>query len=301
MFRRLIALAFAALTLTTAAQAEEWRKLLSPAELAALLDSAEPPRVLDIRAATGRESFAIGHVPGAVNAPYAAFRGPKENPGQVVGDAALTEVLRGAGVTREQPVVIVHNGHDDTDFGAAARVYWTLKSAGVEKLAILNGGHMAWASAGLPVSTQPVEVEPSTIEATISAQWLATRDDVKAAEGGSGAVLVDARPEEFFKGLKKHDAAREPGTLFGALNWVHDTWFAPTTPIVTASDEMLARARALAEKADGEDIVSFCNTGHWAATNWFALSELAGVENVKLYPESTVGWSNAGLPLSPGS
>jgi thiosulfate/3-mercaptopyruvate sulfurtransferase len=37
--------------------------------------------------------------------------------------------------------------------------------------------------------------------------------------------------------------------------------------------------------------VSFCNTGHWAATDWFALSELAGIENVKLYPDSMVAYS----------
>ena len=44
-------------------------------------------------------------------------------------------------------------------------------------------------------------------------------------------------------------------------------------------------------------IVSFCNTGHWAATNWFALSELSGLKGAKLYPESMVGWSNADLPM----
>jgi thiosulfate/3-mercaptopyruvate sulfurtransferase len=300
MIRRLIAPALAALALTGPAQAEEWRKLLDPQQLAALLESEPETRVLDIRAAAGRESFALGHVPGAVSTPYGAFRGPKENPGALIPDEKLTEVLRAAGVEADDSVVIVHNGHDDTDFGAAARVYWTLKSAGLDRLAILNGGYMAWASAGLPVSTVAAQVEPSSIDATISATWLATREDVRAAEEGDGAILVDARPEEFFKGLKKHDAAKEPGTLFGALNWVHDTWFAPKTPIVTVTDEVLSRARGLAERADGAEIISFCNTGHWAATNWFALSELAGVENVKLYPESTVGWSNAGLPLSPG-
>jgi thiosulfate/3-mercaptopyruvate sulfurtransferase len=300
MFRRLIAAAFAALALTGAAHAEDWRKLLTPAELSALLEQDRAPRVLDIREPEGRESYALGHVPGAVNTPYADFRGPKENPGALISDAKLTGILRGAGLERDDAVVIVHNGHDDTDFGSAARVYWTLKSAGFEKLAILNGGYMAWASAGMPVSTETPTVARSSIEASISDRWLATRDDVKAAEDGSGAVLVDARPEAFFKGLKKHDAAKEPGTLFGAVNWVHDTWFAPKSPVVTVTDEVLSRARGLAEKADGHEIVSFCNTGHWAATNWFALSELAGVENVKLYPESTVGWSNAGLPLSPG-
>ncbi len=44
--------------------------------------------------------------------------------------------------------------------------------------------------------------------------------------------------------------------------------------------------------------VSFCNTGHWAATNWFVLSEVLGQKDVKLYPESMVGWSRAGLPMA---
>ena len=43
---------------------------------------------------------------------------------------------------------------------------------------------------------------------------------------------------------------------------------------------------------EGEQVVSFCNTGHWAATNWFALSEVAGIENVKLYPGSMVEYSS---------
>ena len=46
-----------------------------------------------------------------------------------------------------------------------------------------------------------------------------------------------------------------------------------------------------------EVTVSFCNTEHWAATNWFVLSEVVGQEGVKLYPESMVEWSAAGLPM----
>jgi thiosulfate/3-mercaptopyruvate sulfurtransferase len=48
----------------------------------------------------------------------------------------------------------------------------------------------------------------------------------------------------------------------------------------------------------GDRLVSFCNTGHWAATNWFALSEIAGIEGVRMYPESMVGWSNAGYDMA---
>ena len=39
------------------------------------------------------------------------------------------------------------------DFGSAARIYWTLKYAGVENVSILDGGFAAWNAAGYPVET----------------------------------------------------------------------------------------------------------------------------------------------------
>ena len=38
-------------------------------------------------------------------------------------------------------------------------------------------------------------------------------------------------------------------------------------------------------------VVTYCNTGHWAATDWFVLSEILGRPNVKLYAGSMVEWS----------
>ena len=39
------------------------------------------------------------------------------------------------------------------------------------------------------------------------------------------------------------------------------------------------------------------NTGHWAATNWFVLSEVAEIQDVKLYAESLVEWSALNKPM----
>ena len=47
----------------------------------------------------------------------------------------------------------------------------------------------------------------------------------------------------------------------------------------------------------GPQVITYCNTGHWAATNWFVLSEVARIPNVKLYAESMVEWSNTGAPM----
>lgn len=289
-----------ALALTAPARAD-LGPLVTPAELAAALDGAAP-LVVDIRAPRGPDgqaapgTFGAGHIAGAVNAPYGAFRGPEANPGAVPEAARLTEVLRGIGVTADRPVVIVYQGKDATDFGAAARVYWTLKSSGVSQLSILNGGIAAWTEAGLPLSTDAVAPVPSDFEVTFSDRWLATTEQVKAiVDGQDRALLLDARPEAFWAGDTAHPAAARPGTLPQSRFFEHSGWFGTGAAVVDA-----AAARDLATRqglTGNEQLVSFCNTGHWAATNWFALSELAGVENVKLYPESMVGWSNAGYAM----
>lgn len=256
----------------------------------------EAPVVLDIRA---DDAYRAGHIPGALNAPYALFRGPAENPGALVTEAHLTEVLRGLGITTETPVVLVHQGTNQTDFGAAARVYWTLKSSGVGTLAILNGGMNAWAQADAPQETGDApQVAASDITVNFSHEWLATREDVQAiVDGRDNAQLIDARPEAFWKGETKHAAAARPGTIPQSQYFTHDRWFGADEPSLIKPD--LVRSLA-AENGfeNGDRLVSFCNTGHWAATNWFALSELAGIDGVRLYPESVVGWSNAGLEMA---
>ena len=279
------AVALMALTLSGAA-AGQWDKLVSPAGAAALDDAL----LIDIRAPEGKSSYATGHPKGAINVPYGKWRGPAENPGQPLDDATLTALLRAAGVEKDRPVVIVYQGANTTDFGAAARVYWTLKSAGVEQIAILDGGVNAWVADGLPLWKTPTIPTPSTITASLSTEWMATRADVEAIVAGDVAgTLVDARPDEFLKGEKKHPAAAKAGTLPGAQQFTFAQWFNGDDP--KANGGLLANYR----KPAGEGpVVSFCNTGHWAATNWFMMSEVQGIEGVKLYPESLVGWTGAG-------
>lgn len=289
--RRLFALAAAALmVVASAATAAEWKKVLAPAELAALAGEGGVT-VIDIR--PPRE-YLTAHVPGAINAPYPAWRGPAENPGAPLTDAALTQLLRGLGLTAESRAVVTHAGIDATDFGAAARVYWTLKSAGLTEIAILNGGVRGWIVAGRELSVTPSAAKPSKASFTLSGDWMADRDTVAAIVAGEReATLVDARPDPFRTGKKAHPAAKAPGTLPGSQQVLFDSWFEKGGPEIGLVDKVKALAEAEAPGAGGET-VSFCNTGHWAAINWFALSEMAGRENVRLYPESMVGWTGAG-------
>ena len=89
---------------------------------------------------------------------------------------------------------------------------------------------------------------------------------------------------------RAHAAASAPGTVPGAQNVPHTEWFAGQTPAVAPPATAADVAARLGIRPGGE-VVTFCNTGHWAATEWFALSELAGLPNVRMYPESMVGYT----------
>lgn len=257
-------------------------------------------RVIDLRETDADPGYADGHVPGAVSAPYSDWRGPAVNPGALLPVPDYTALVRRLGVTRATPVVLVSAGDSPSDFGAPARVYWTLKWLGVEHVAILNGGMAAWALAKLPVQRVVIHATPSAFTPALDDQVLATRAQVAAdLSAPAGSVrLLDARPTAFFDGLVKAPAARQPGTLPGAVAFNNLRWFPDGGGALPDRDTLLRIARAVPAAPEAQGTVSFCNTGHWAATNWFVLSQLLGQRNVRLYPGSMVDWSRADEPMA---
>ena len=273
--------------------------LLTPGELAGALERGAVPVILDIRQGTADDGttdiYAAGHIAGAVHAPYRLFRGPADNPGQLVTRENLQGTLRNLGLEKERPLVIVHQGKNGSDFGSAARVYWTLKSSGFDDLAILNGGVNAWKEAGHTLQKgPPAPIVPSNVEIVFADTWLATTADVeRIIDAEEPVALIDARPEEFWAGDRKHPKALRPGTLPQSRFFSQARWFDSDAP--TLVDEARLATLLREGRFSGETaIVSFCNTGHWAATNWFVLSELAGLPDVRLYPGSMVEYSQSG-------
>ena len=269
--------------------------ILSPAELSALIASASPAvTVIDIRPPA---EYRQGHIPGALSAPYGSWRGPAHSPGTLPPLEALTAQVRKLGLTPARHAVVVSSGADVTDFGAAARVYWTLKYLGLERLSVLNGGMQAWQQEQQPLSTEAAPAPaPSDYEPKLNTAIIATQSDVLASLDRNDARLIDARPKNFFEGLVKAPTASVPGTIQGAKNIPHSVWFSPgSTQIVSAEEARAIAAREFPDLA--ADNIAFCNTGHWAATDWFALSELAGLPNIRMYPESLADWTNADQPL----
>ena len=280
-------LAWFALGAASAAQ-----PLLTPAQLQAL--QGQPAvRVIDVRDA---KSYAANHIANAVHSPYSQWRGPASNPGNPPAPAQLTQLVQSLGLTAATHAVVVSSGADTTDFGAAARVYWALKVGGLKHLSILDGGTKAWKATGGALDTALPQITPSNFTYSYDQDQIVTRDELaEAVRSSTAPLLVDARPARFFSGETRVDAAARYGTLPGAQVLDNAQFFIKDGATLKPAAEL--KALVAQSGAANAPAVSFCNTGHWAATNWFVMSEIAGNSAVKLYPASIVDWSKTDLPM----
>ena len=239
------------------------------------------------------ETFAEGHIPGAVHSDYLTGGWRTEIDGviaQTPSAAQLEALIGNLGIDNDMSVVVIPAGVSSTDFGSAARVYWTFKYVGHDAVAILDGGYRAWTAD----PTNPIKTGPSTplatiFEVEIKPEMRVDTMAVAAAVGDNATLLLDGRPAKQFKGEEKHKAAKSAGHIPGAVHFDQAQTFDETTGKLIDLAKLEGLLPAGLTKAD--EVVSYCNTGHWAAVNWFALSEVAGFDNIKLYDGSMVAWT----------
>jgi thiosulfate/3-mercaptopyruvate sulfurtransferase len=209
--------------------------------------------------------------------------------GLLPDEGSLAALFGRLGLLPDQHAVVVPTGRNTSDFSAAARVYWTLRAAGHRPLSLLDGGFEGWrADPARPVETgaarsrtataYPVSIDPS-LRAEVAR--------VAAAVEAQSATLLDARGRGYFEGREKSPQALRAGRLPGALHLDQANAYDAARNRLKPADEL---SRVYAAVPAGE-VISFCNTGQAAATNWFVLSELLGRTDVRLYDGSMSEWT----------
>jgi thiosulfate/3-mercaptopyruvate sulfurtransferase len=272
----------------------EFSGLIAPEAVAARLGD-DTLVVLDIRSSIdggGKAAFEAGHIPGAVHSDYVAdgWRAQVGNaPGMLPPLAHLAALVGRLGIKPHDDVVIVPAGVSATDFAAAARVYWTLKLIGHGQQAILDGGFKAWSAdprrpvEGGPSVPRPAEPYPVVMQQTLRSNTDATL----VASRSKLATLVDARSASYFEGREKAPEATRAGHIPGAVSRDYADAFDPATGRLKPVGDL---AKLFGAVPQGPAI-SYCNTGHTAALNWFALSEVLGRDEVALYDGSMTDWT----------
>ncbi|MGA1186307.1 MAG: sulfurtransferase [Candidatus Puniceispirillaceae bacterium] len=300
--RRLFIQFAAVLALVIAPMVAFASPLVSPAWLSENLDDNKLV-IIDLRNKIDEgsyETFLEGHIPGAIHSDYLkdGWRVGRDGVVGLLPEAEQFQSLaRRLGVSDNTHVVVVPAGVSSTDFGSAARAYWTFKVFGHENVSILDGGFAAWRDfAPAKIETGAfIAPEPGNFVARFNPEFYIGTSDVAAFAANPGqALLVDGRTDEQFYAGGKHPKAAKAGRIPSAVLMDQDKAYSPEGNRLKSRDELAEIYRNLGDKT----IVSYCNTGHWAATNWFVMSEILGQKNVKLYDGSMVEWTaNTDLPL----
>ncbi len=288
--------------------------LQAPAVPAATAEEAPPPLVdvawllenagrddlvvVDVRSelSEGNEAvYRAGHIPGAVYSNYltAGWRTEIDGvPAQLPRAETLEALIGELGISNDSHVVVVSAGTDALDVSSAARVYWTFKAVGHDKVSILNGGYRAYTAGGTnPVETGWVDPLPDIFDVVLQPELAADRAAVAAAQA-AGRPLVDSRPPDYFQGKTRHTWAKRAGTIPGAVSLPDHLMVADGRVIGAARGaELLQGLGVLAADGTARETIYFCNTGHWSALAWFIQSEVLGQKNARIYDGSMVDWA----------
>jgi thiosulfate/3-mercaptopyruvate sulfurtransferase len=271
--------------------------------------------ILDVRTP---DEYTAGHIPGAVNSPEADWYinppfGP-DVPWMELPEVDDLEVTIGnAGITGESLVVIVSRTVDPFALYAiagATRVAVTLLYAGVENVAILDGGWDKWAAEGKDTSTVPVTPAPVTYEADVNEAMFVTMDYVEERIGRIWRYkIVDGRDVDVYFGVTlEYLWTAYPGHIPSATSL-------PVPWLCTFDEEGIGTYKdidVLGEMASGvvgrqvcgwwgclpREIIATCGVGGYASTVYFVLSEVLGYENVKIYDGAAQEWTAEGKPVN---
>ena len=241
-------------------------------------------RVLEVGG--NADAFTEGHLPGASFLSMGRLSNP-DDPirGQIATAAQVSAALSGAGVGRDQTVVL----YDRRNNLFAARAYWVLKYYQHSDVRIYNGGTPKWAEGGRALSTETGEHAPSSYQAgptdpEISTTWQYVVDHTD----DPSTLFCDTRgPDEY---LGRDVRAARGGHIPGSINV---EWTAAVNSDGTfKSSEELAALYGGAGFTPDKQIITYCQSGVRGAHTWFVLRELLGYPSVRNYDGSWGEYGN---------
>ena len=281
--------------------------LITPQQLMTLQGSGAPLRIFDcsfdlMNPAAGEQQYLDSHIPGAVyvhldrdlsakGASDAASGGRHPLPSR----EAFARWLGKTGFDNTMQAVV----YDRQGVNYCGRLWWMLKWAGHDAVAVLDGGLQAWVAAGGAVATGPQQPVPASNYALAPAiARLATTKVIADRLGSAAQTVVDARAAPRFRGeVEPLDpvAGHIPGALNRpfAANIGEDGRFKPAA-------QLRAEFEALLGGRDPASVVHHCGSGVSAVPNVLAM-EIAGLGTTALYAGSWSEWcSDASRPVERG-
>jgi thiosulfate/3-mercaptopyruvate sulfurtransferase len=239
--------------------------------------------------------FRAGHIPGAVFFDIEAIADRDTDlPHMLPGPDQFSKQVGALGIGKNDTIVV----YDSAGFFSAARVWWTLRLFGAEKVYVLDGGLPQWKAENRRLESGAAKREPREFAAEMDTRQVAMMGDVQLALTSGTVQVVDARSAERFRGeAPEPRAGLRSGHMPGAFN-------VPSSALVDGARLASPDKLRQAFKDGGVDldkpIITSCGSGVTAAMLWFALDSL-GKKPQGLYDGSWSEWAaRPDLPVETG-
>jgi len=238
--------------------------------------------VIDIRPFS---KYARSHIPRAVWLYFWDFtEHEKGMPSKPKDPIEIARILGKNGIAREDHAVIAY---DKMSIGIASYTYWYLEYMGQERIYLLKGGMEEWEARGLPLERGVVKPTPKEYRPAVRENIRSTIEEVvRIARGEDRALILDVRTYEEHVGAMQ--TTPRPGRIPRSI-LAHPSIFLQA---INGDREALEKILKLVGDKRSEKIVTYCATGERASLAWLVLTKIAGLINVKLYPESFYEYSS---------
>ncbi len=242
--------------------------------------------VLDVRRI---EEYREGHIPGSVNAFYGAWSYMKDGMFASLPEKDdLNDTIGYFGIGFDHWVVVA--GCMDTPRLSyqSARVACTLQYAGIQNVALLDGGVNKWVKEKKPLSTRIERRKSNRFQGKYSGEKFADKNYIK--ENLGKLILLDTREREFFTGEKKMDCVPLSGHIPGAFNMPTSCAFNEDKTF-KSKEQLAAIVEAAAGKDRGAAIVTYCDIGQCCPIWSYLMTQILGYTNIKLYAGAMQEWT----------
>ena len=265
--------------------------------------------ILDIRS---EDLYNAGHIPGAINVPEGMWY---VNPPfsdtfpwmEMPSEDYLLELIGNASITQDSLVVVVGSTSGPLvpiplalySTGGITRVAMTLLYAGIENVAILDGGYEKWVEDGYTVETTPNIPTPTTYAGTLNTEMMVSKEYVASKIGE--AIIIDARDLEVYLGFIQEPWCARVGHIPTARSfptpWLWDLKLNATgTGVIYTTYKSVNVlddwASCIVGTNKSAEIIVYCGVGGYASTMYFILSEVLNYTNVKMYDGSAQEWTS---------
>ena len=232
-----------------------------------------------------RAEFVAAHIPGAV---FFDIDGIADHttalPHMLPTAAAFAEAVGALGIGSDDRVVV----YDVRGVVSAARVWWTFRAFGHDRVAVLDGGLRAWTAEGRATEAGAPVPAPRRFRAALRPELVRDLDAMRGNLAARREQVVDARSRGRFEGTEPEPrAGLRGGHIPGSLSLPYETLYRPDGTLLPP--DALRAAFETAGVDLGKPVTTTCGSGITASVLALAL-HVAGRPDAAVYDGSWTEW-----------